>query len=556
MTGTCCQWDTALGQHRETIDIPGVWHQDLVFDGARGWIRDVNGKVHEVSGAGLERLFTNAYVGSFSWLVRGRMPGEASIATEDSSSVALDIRPVNGQPYSAFIDKTSNLPIRLEQSEGSRQQTTWFFDWREVEGVRFPWRILQTSGDPRFEVTLSVAHIELNARFDDLFRRLEETAAPASIRGGRKSAEFAFELYGAHILVPVLVNGKGPLGFILDTGADASAIDRDRARTLGIPLQGAFEGRGLGGSAEVGVASDVLLGLPGGIEVQCKAMASFSDTRLAAVLGRLFDGIIGYDVISRFVMRIDYEKRLLTLHLPPEYEYHGTGVSLPLTYSANHISVAGVVELEGGLAIDVLLTVDTGSGDAIAFNAPFIGNHRLLDHIPNTIAGSGYGFGGPLRERIGRLPSLRIGPYAILGAVARFALPESIASPEDRPANLGGEILRRFTVIVDYARGRMILEPNSCLEDPFEYDMSGLELVSSGADLRKIVVHGVREASPAQEAGVEPGDLLTEIDGVDSSTYLLPKVRDRLRTAPGAVDVAIERKGRRYVFKIRLRRLI
>jgi hypothetical protein len=32
---------------------------------------------------------------------------------------------------------------------------------------------------------------------------------------------------------------------------------------------------------------------------------------------------------------------------------------------------------------------------------------------------------------------------------------------------IGTEVLRRFTVILDYARNRIILEPNAQFKDPF-----------------------------------------------------------------------------------------
>jgi hypothetical protein len=61
---------------------------------------------------------------------------------------------------------------------------------------------------------------------------------------------------------------------------------------------------------------------------------------------------------------------------------------------------------------------------------------------------------------------------------------------------LGGEILRRFKVILDYARSRVILEANRQLASPFTFDMSGMSLAAQGPDFREYRVRTLIEGSP------------------------------------------------------------
>jgi hypothetical protein len=49
---------------------------------------------------------------------------------------------------------------------------------------------------------------------------------------------------------------------------------------------------------------------------------------------------------------------------------------------------------------------------------------------------------------------------------------------------IGSEILRRFKVIFDYTRGRLMLERNDHFDEPIEYDMSGISLRAYGNDFR------------------------------------------------------------------------
>ena len=78
---------------------------------------------------------------------------------------------------------------------------------------------------------------------------------------------------------------------------------------------------------------------------------------------------------------------------------------------------------------------------------------------------------------------------------------------------LGGEILRRLKVTVDYSRSRIILEPNAQLDAPMEFDMSGMSLAAVASDPSTYRVRTLIEQSPAADAGVAVGDLLMAIDG-------------------------------------------
>lgn len=80
--------------------------------------------------------------------------------------------------------------------------------------------------------------------------------------------------------------------------------------------------------------------------------------------------------------------------------------------------------------------------------------------------------------------------------------------------DLGGEVFRRFTLVLDYSRQRIILEPNAYLLEPVEADMSGLELMAEGEDLQTLVVNEVAADSPAAAAaGLKEEDELVAVDG-------------------------------------------
>lgn len=558
LKGTYEQWDTGRGQYRDSANVPGVFQQDQVFDGHKGWVRDLSGTVHELSGSDLEDVVTDAYQATFSWLLPGRMPGRVNFTGEDPSHAlyVFNIAPAQGKSYTIFLDKQTFLPAREEQRENDKIQVQYFSDWREVQGIRFPGHIRQSTGDPKYDVLFSLEQVEINPTLNArLFEMPADNSAKVRFTSGKDFAEFPVKLYVFDLMVPVRINGKGPSWFIFDTGADSSALVKDRARELGIESKGSIEGVGAGGSADVGLIPDVTLQLPG-VEIPTKTLVEFPDPGLSAIAGQRFEGVIGYDVISRFVVRLDYQNKMMTLYDPATFHYEGTGAAIPIAFrNGNNLNVPGKIELPGRAPINVLFTIDTGSSGSIDLNTPFVDNNHLLDAVGKTIPGSSYGLGGRSARLVGRLASVQIGPYKIAQPIAEFSRDtKGTEANPDRDANVGGQILSRFTIYLDYPHNRMILEPNAHLNDPFEYDMSGLRLISP-PPFDHVIVNEVRPDGPAAHAGMQKGDVIISINGVPTSQHTLSDVKQFLRRE-GTVTLQLRRNDKPLEVTFALKRII
>src|ERR1700694_918179 len=96
-----------------------------------------------------------------------------------------------------------------------------------------------------------------------------------------------------------------------------------------------------------------------------------------------------------------------------------------------------------------------------------------------------------------------------------------MASPEFDGV-IGSEILRRFKVIFDYSRQRMILEPNRYFSESYEHDMAGMLLVTERTGFR---VRQVIENSPATAAGLHEGDFISAINGKPAFSLTLEQMR-------------------------------
>jgi predicted aspartyl protease len=111
------------------------------------------------------------------------------------------------------------------------------------------------------------------------------------------------------VFVQVMVNGRGPFDFILDTGASSSSVDRSLVQQLQLPLTGATTYvQGIAGEALAPVVR-VRGWTLGGQQLRARNMPVFElgDTRVA--------GLLGSDELRRFgAVTVDYRRQRLTLH--------------------------------------------------------------------------------------------------------------------------------------------------------------------------------------------------------------------------------------------------
>jgi S1-C subfamily serine protease len=109
--------------------------------------------------------------------------------------------------------------------------------------------------------------------------------------------------------------------------------------------------------------------------------------------------------------------------------------------------------------------------------------------------------------------------------------------------NIGGDILKRFTVILDYAHQRLWLEPNALASAPEVFDRSGLWL--SRASDGDISVGDVAHGSAAQSAGIEAGDEIVAVNGKPASRVRLYQLREALKGDPGTRFIFTVKQGGR-----------
>jgi hypothetical protein len=361
-------------------------------------------------------------------------------------------------------------------------------------------------------------------------------------------------LCGNALFLGVRLNGIGPRWFVLDTGALSSVVDADAAREIGLDASGSSVTEGAGGHARSSILQNVTFDI-GEARLEGLHPAALDLRKLGETYGRRLDGIVGSELFRRFVVEIDYEQRELSLFEPATYTGRTGAASLPLQFFDEHPYVRASVLLPGGSEIEGDFVIDSGSNFPLILLPSFIEAHGLRRDLPPMLMTFGRGVGGDVPLPVGRAQRLRLGGFTIERPVTSFPS-EGRFGRRGKAGNIGAAVLRRFRVVFDYSRGLVTLEPNGSFADPYEFDMSGLALGSEAPEYRTRKVHRVLERSPAERAGVEPGDAIIAIDGRNAEDIPLDALREMLR-APGKTFVLAIRRGERTLtVTLRTRRLV
>jgi len=374
---------------------------------------------------------------------------------------------------------------------------------------------------------------------------------------GQNALKIPIELSKNLILLQVRVNDSQPLWFVFDTGANTSVIDARLANELKLQTRGRVGGTGGGGKFIVAeLIPGVSLAVPGATVLN-QTIAALPIDMLSAVLGKRISGIVGYDFIKQFAVEIDYAAKVINLYSPATFKPPVAAEFLPVKFVNGKAFVSARVKLEGRDAIEGNFMIDTGADGAMNLNAPFVKTNGLLKSLPAARTSMSAGAGGSSKSFVARVQNIQIGRFVIADPLVELAQAGTEADTLTSYAgDLGGEIFRRFTLILDYPRQRIILEPNAHLAERIEADMSGLDLMAGGGDLRTLVINEVAKGSPGAEADLKEGDMLVAIDGHPVSELGLDQVRQMFKQDSKEYSLSIQRSGQTLPIKIKLRRLI
>ena len=369
-------------------------------------------------------------------------------------------------------------------------------------------------------------------------------------------AELPSELITNLHVVRGTINGSPPLTWIVDTGAGTSVIDRGRAAELGLVTGASLNATTGGGSVEAVEIQGATLRLEE-TELPNLPLIAIDLAGLRAGLDPRIDGIIGFDLFDRYIVEFDYAAPSVRLHDPGSPPSRGS-LTIPIQLRDQIPFIDIQLNSVNGRRAQGKAELDTGQTGALTLTQKFVDENGLLDPGQPTLAiTTGALLPGQVQARVARLGYLRIGSVNINAPTANITPSATDAGvAEDEAGILGGEVLRRFTVLVDYSRQQIMLTPGPDLNAPIEFDMTGMSLASVTEPAPAFRIRTIIADSPAAEAGLIAGDIITAVDGRPAGELTLAGLRQQFRIEGVEIRLTLVRDGAERQVTVTTRRLI
>ena len=378
------------------------------------------------------------------------------------------------------------------------------------------------------------------------------------IASGRSTPPIPVKLVDNVVYLPVRIGGSHSFDFILDSGAgNASAVDENIARALELSLGRKFRSGGAGEKqVDMYLINNLKYELPG-LKFAAENAFTVPFGWMCPHWGRRLEGLVGGDLISCAVTEIDYVEKTVCFHDPETFQYKGKGEAIPLDLKGWAFAEAKIFLMGKQDPIDAHFMLDTGLR-ITSFNSPFVKENGLIEQSPQTVKSmTGFGIGGESWGIMGRVRAIQIGSIVIENPVVDFSQDEKGALATDAYSGIiGADILCRFNVVFDYARKQVFLEKNAHFSRPFEFDMSGIRIVSEAEDFRTHKVYRLIENSPAAAAGLKEGDEIVKIDGRASSELTQEEMKKLLMREGKKVTLTIRRSGELLNVTFRMERFV
>lgn len=370
--------------------------------------------------------------------------------------------------------------------------------------------------------------------------------------GKKKKARVPFDLVSNLIIIPVKVNGV-ELSFLLDTGVKETILfNVSKVDSLTLNTAEVYSVKGANDIEVSAIKSRMNTLEVEGIksENQIIYVAFNQGSNLSSYLGKEIHGILGYHFFKDFVVEFAYDHEFIKVYKKGVFKNKWK------RYKKIELDIKnGKPYVEAKLGDEIIenFLLDTGMSDGLwVFKEDTVSTNMFGyydDYLGMTVSGEILGKRSKVKE-LGFVGEVFNGvkisyPHMDL-------LPDELKNFSERAGSIGGDLLKRFTIVFDYTNSKMYMKPNKQINDPFYYNKSGIVLRQDGEALQKnknnqlvkslkqanfisfvdlsyllspeFIIDYVRDGSPAAMAGILKDDIILEVNGSKTHKYSLKSI--------------------------------
>ncbi|QGK75083.1 PDZ domain-containing protein [Flavobacterium sp. SLB02] len=402
-----------------------------------------------------------------------------------------------------------------------------------------------------------------------------------------------FKLINNLIFIPIKVNGI-ELNFLLDSGVEETILfSMEERQEVSFHNIQKIKLRGLGSEEEIeGLKSTNNVLESHGLKSSNHLLYIILDQsfNLSSHIGIPVNGIIGYKFFKNNIVEINYQKKRVVIHANDEQtkqklDKRFKRVPITIERSKPYIYATAIVDQN---TVPAKLLIDIGNSDAFWI----FENKKIKLPKKNFPDFLGKGFSGDIEGHRAKIDNFLIDDFNFKKPIVSFPDSTSIRNVKmvpDRIGSVGGEVLKRFTVVLDYADKKMYLKKNSKFSEPFTYNKSGITVQHNGLQWVQETVHlemvkvastldevannekkdgnfrykfslkpvyeivNIRKNSAAEKCGLQKGDIIVSINKNAPYKYTLQQINTLLKSEEDIwINLEVERNSLILKFRFKL----
>ncbi|WP_316822262.1 retropepsin-like aspartic protease [Pedobacter gandavensis] len=364
-------------------------------------------------------------------------------------------------------------------------------------------------------------------------------------QSSKLKAKIPFEIHDGFIVLQVKINNHPlPLRLMFDTGADGIAVLKEKAEQIGLKETTSQ-------NASV-VGADVKMSFSQGNVVYLDSLA-FRDQKIALFneLHKGMDGIIGNGFTRRYITKVDFDQKELSLYDYGDYQYEKVGASVPVSMPSGVYVIPGILSITAPKPVNGNFVFDSGAGYQLIAFRPFVKKNRLL-------------VSGFKAEYNGSTSSMGVSSPTFSGKAAAFSF-SHMPAVNDMPITLmaggganenwdpgfdgsiGLRLISRYNFTINMQKKEIHFSPNRTYDYPHDFAIGGF-LFGFNSD-------GVLEVQSLtsgenMKVSLKPGAKVKSINGLAAAIFLKDKKQlTKLMSSPVGTDIVVESTQNGMSFK-------
>lgn len=322
------------------------------------------------------------------------------------------------------------------------------------------------------------------------------------------------------ILLKLPVEGhEDSITYFFDTGATVTMIDKKVAKRLNIIPDSIDHVGGSSGTKTFELATNQKIKFNDQVTVDGLQFILDDITRYNEGTGYLFDGVIGNDILFHFLTEINIDERVMKLYPKDTNLNLSDYQSFPFTMTDEveipHIPVE--IKINNKESYQGIALYDSGAALNFLINSEFANQNNIFEKFGKLGVAGGNDLYGKTKTSVGLIQGISIPSFEFNETMPSYISTDKVGvnAMPGYIGILGGGIIYRFNMVLDYVNHTIYLKPSKDFNRPFYPTVNPIRLKKIGT---KLFTDSIVEQSDAFAKGVKENMEILAFNGKNNPT--------------------------------------